>query len=154
MAGTFLSGNYRAAVTTKPKTAQRIMAPASLAAEVKPTFRQLVRILNEDGSLRPSDAPLLAQAAESIYLAQKSMETVIRFGVLVTDKAHGSDVKRNPALLVWRQATDTARACLSLLGGSPAARMRIASAMRGLPEDSRSALDDLKTLLYAGDDDD
>ena len=65
------------------------------------------------------------QLVQAIHIQSECWQKIMADGVLTEDKAHGGELRRHPAVVVWRQATDMARQCMNLLGMSPAARARI-----------------------------
>ena len=111
-----------------------LATPAYLAEEIKEIFSQVVGEL-PPGLAKAPDTRLIIQLAEALYIQMESWKKIVSEGLLTEDRAHGGEWRRHPAVLNWRQAADTARQCMNLLGMSPASRARIQIA-DGLQQDS------------------
>ena len=121
--GNFLSGAQRAASGGGTGSAQP-ERPGDLDSCLWPVWARVVDALPV-GVVGASDVELLRQLCEALYVQAQCWRSIVESGVLTEDKAHGGDVRRNPAVMTWRQAADTARQCMALMGMSPVARQRM-----------------------------
>lgn len=97
--------------------------PSKAAApEVVAAFR---RVVNAAPWLTVADAPMIEQLAEALVLQQAAFALLVPKKLLIVDRAHGNDLRRNPALIAWRTAAEVARAAAAKLGVSPMDRARL-----------------------------
>lgn len=71
------------------------------------------------------DALLMAQLCEHLYVKDRAWRMIVDAGITELDTAHNNETRRHPAVMIWRQAADGARQCMSLLGMSPVSRARL-----------------------------
>ena len=102
----------------------RLEMPGDLDRRLWEIWARVVGAL-PPGVVDASDVELLRQMCEALYVQAECWRAITEHGVLTEDRAHGGDVRRNPAVMTWRQAADTARQCMALLGMSPVARQRM-----------------------------
>lgn len=119
--GNFLSGRRKqqqAAGSGEP-----LAVPAWLDANLHDYWQMVAALAaNETGD---PDALLLAQLCEHLYVKDKAWRAIIADGVTEMDTAHNNETRRHPAVMIWKQAADGARQCMSLLGMSPVSRARL-----------------------------
>jgi P27 family predicted phage terminase small subunit len=85
-------------------------------------YRRLVQALPD---VTQADEALLETLAQALVLQRTAFAEILQEGLLVVDAAHGGDLRRNPALIAWRTASEVTRAALARLGGSPLDRQRL-----------------------------
>lgn len=108
------------------------------AAAVRSTFRRIVETVPK---LSAADEATVETLAEALVLQRASFAAILEHGLLVEDKAHGNELRRNPALIAWRTAAEVARASAAKLGATPLDRARL-----GVQEDDGAP--DLADVLF------
>lgn len=98
--------------------------PAWLDPELQ-TYWQMVTALAPGEFTGEPDALLIAQLCEHLYVKDKAWKEIATAGITELDTAHNNETRRHPAVMIWRQAADGARQCMSLLGMSPVSRARL-----------------------------
>ena len=124
MSGNYLSGPKQLTATTTKADASILVAPDYLDAALIPIFEAVASEVPV-GLARSPDVRLIVQLVQAIHIQSECWQKIMSDGVLTVDNTHGGELRRHPAVVVWRQATDMARQCMNLLGMSPAARARI-----------------------------
>lgn len=135
-------------------SATKLHVPRGMPEGVKPYFRELAKRAAGHG-LTQADAPMLAQLAAALWLADSALalmaEASLRklreaaeqtddeaevvgaplkgmaLGMLMTDQAHGdgTELRKHPAFTIWRAAVGTADALAKQFGLTPASRARL-----------------------------
>lgn len=120
--GNFLSGKRTESVSRE--TGEPLAMPESLDIELQPYWLRVVAQLPA-GVATISDQLLIVQLCEALYIQAQAWQEIKAGKISTEDAAHGGELRRNPAIITWRQASDMARQCMSLLGMSPVSRARI-----------------------------
>ena len=120
--GNFLSGKRTEAVSRE--TGAPLVMPADLDSELQPYWLRVVVQLPA-GVATNNDQQLIIQLCEALYVQAQAWQEIKTGKISTEDAAHGGELRRNPAIITWRQAADMARQCMSLLGMSPVSRARI-----------------------------
>lgn len=81
--------------------------------------REFRRIVAAAPWITAADAATVETMAEAVVLQREAIALLLPGRLLVVDKAHGNDVRRNPALIAWRTAAEMGRACAAKLGITP-----------------------------------
>lgn len=143
--GTYRADRYKTVVAGSGE------APADLArgvpAEVRKEYKRLLSLLPVERTER-QDIVLVQQLAESLVLRAKAFADLMDNGIMREDTRHGGITSKNPAVLIWKQAGDSALALAKELGIGAKAR-------RSLPEidgaDETTSVDDFFTWKVAAD---
>lgn len=90
--------------------------------EVKDVFRRIVATVP---GLTAADEATVTTLAEATVLQRRAFAEIMAYGLLVPDMAHGGDLRRNPALIIWRTAVEVSRAAAGKLGATPLDRARL-----------------------------
>lgn len=120
--GNFLSGRRTEGVS-QGTAAQPLAMPLDLPSELAPYWARVTPQL--PGGVTANDQQLVVQLCEALYVQGKAWQSIVSAGISSEDAAHGNEVRRNPAIITWRQAADMARQCMALLGLSPVSRARM-----------------------------
>ena len=124
MSGTYLSGKKELTPAIATAIQVNLVPPDYLDAALIPIFEAVAAEVPA-GLARAPDVRLIVQLVQAIHVQSECWTKIMADGVLTVDSTHGGELRRHPAVMVWRQATDMARQCMNLLGMSPAARARI-----------------------------
>jgi P27 family predicted phage terminase small subunit len=124
VSGNYLSGKKEITPAIATATQPDLVAPDYLDAALIPIFDAVASEVPA-GLARAPDVRLIVQLCQAIHVQGECWQKIMEDGVLTVDSTHGGELRRHPAVMVWRQATDMARQCMNLLGMSPAARARI-----------------------------
>jgi P27 family predicted phage terminase small subunit len=120
--GNFLSG--RRATMEAGQRNEPLPVPTWLDAELHSYWRTVTALAPGEFAREP-DTLLLAQLCEHLYVKDQAWRQLREAGITELDTAHNNEVRRHPAVMIWRQAADGARQCMSLLGMSPVSRARL-----------------------------
>lgn len=124
--GSFLSGRKRDGVAAAAGEGPALAMPDDLDLALQVYWDRVVAQLPA-GVATDNDQRLIVQLCEALYVQAQAWEDIKRNGISTVDEAHGGELRRNPAIITWRQAADMARQCMALLGLSPVSRARMAS---------------------------
>lgn len=119
--GNFLSGRRKA--EQQASGGEPLAVPAWLDANLH-AYWSMVAELAANETDAP-DALLMAQLCEHLYVKDEAWRMIVTDGITEMDTAHNNETRRHPAVIIWRQAADGARQCMSLLGMSPVSRARL-----------------------------
>jgi P27 family predicted phage terminase small subunit len=120
--GNFLSG--RRAQMVAGENGEPLPVPGWLDAELH-SYWETVTALAPGEFAKAPDTLLIAQLCEHLYVKDQAWRQLREGGITELDTAHNNEVRRHPAVMIWRQAADGARQCMSLLGMSPVSRARL-----------------------------
>jgi P27 family predicted phage terminase small subunit len=115
----------------KAAGAVKLHTPKTLPAPAQAYFREVAKRAAAHG-LTQADAPMLGQLATALWMADAAAQLLVRDGLLMTDQAHGpeTELRKHPAVTIWRAAVATADGLAKQFGLTPASRARL-----GLQED-------------------
>lgn len=105
------------------KTA-KLKLPPGYPPVLRDLFNQLVAELN-GYPLATVDAYSLADAAAYLWQKQEALKQLAKDGITTTDSAHGDEVRKHPALTVYRQADMQFQRLAIQFGMTPASRARL-----------------------------
>jgi len=106
--------------------AVKLHTPKTLPEPAQPYFRELAKRASEHG-LTQADAPMLGQLATALWMADASAKLLVAQGLLMADQAHGdgTELRKHPAVSIWRAAVATADGLAKQFGLTPASRARL-----------------------------
>ena len=108
-----------------------VRAPIGMPDPVRKIFHKLLRVLPGE-VLAPADVFLLVQLAEALWIRGEAMRALADNedgGILLADKVHGGQLKKHPALTVWRMAAAEVTSIGVKFGLSPKERAALADLM-------------------------
>jgi len=106
---------------------EKLRVPPGTSPPVRKIFRRLLKILPAE-LLAPVDALLLLQLSEALWLRDEAMRHLTADedgGILVEDAVHGGQLRKHPALTVWRMAAADVAGISAKFGLSPKERLAL-----------------------------
>lgn len=111
--------------TITPANGPPLAMPVNLPIELRSYWDAVAAQLPE-GIATAHDQHLVVQLCQALWMQHEAWSKIVTDGIETFDDSHGKDeVRRNPAIITWRQASDMALQCMNLLGMSPISRKRI-----------------------------
>lgn len=102
----------------------KLKLPAGYPRILLETFNTLVEELSQH-PLAPVDAYTIADCAAYLWQKREALAQLAKEGITTTDAAHGGEVRKHPALTIYRQADMQFQRLAIQLGMTPASRARL-----------------------------
>lgn len=106
------------------RESQKLRAPSGLVPEARSHFKRLAALAATHGLTR-ADEPMLAQLATALWMADAAAAQLAREGLTQADATHGGELRKHPAVTIWRAAMSAADALARQFGFSPSSRLRL-----------------------------